>query len=324
MKRDSLDQCTEEAEKNMLRASNLYMSPRTTITMKHVYGLIISIVLVLSCIGQDPCKDVTCGDVCRGETLWKQECVNGECVDSQIVEENSPSCGYDPCRDVVCENACISTELWAMTCINGECVYDHLIEEHSESCGYTPPPPSTPSPTNEVLAEEYNVYSTLIEKGFGMIASCFRDYDEVEVIVIDKYTTPDTFGDSGLLDILEWVREDMPSLTQEMIDDFIDKNEESYPLVDNFDIQKDVLLLEPDEFREIFQESSGWSEFYSRYPDAQGILTFSRVGFNPDMSKAVVYLGGQCDWLYGAGYYVFLVKEDGEWSIQDSVMSWIS
>ncbi|MBU7038781.1 MAG: hypothetical protein HXS52_12690 [Theionarchaea archaeon] len=292
--------------------------------MRIVYGLIISIVLMLSCIGQNPCEDVTCGNVCRGEALWKQTCINGECVDARVVEENSPMCGYDPCRDVVCDNACISTELWKMTCLNGECVSDHLIEENSESCGYSPPPSSTPPPSDKVLAEEYRVNSALIEKGFDLIVSCFRDYDQIEVIVIEKYTSTGVFGYGDLSEALEWVRDEMPSVTQEMIDDFIDKNGKSYPLEDSFDIRKKVLLLEPDESREIFKDSSGWSEFYSRYPDAQGILTLSRVGFNADMSKALVYLGGQCDWLFGAGFYVLLVKKDGEWSIQGEIMSWIS
>jgi hypothetical protein len=42
------------------------------------------------------------------------------------------------------------------------------------------------------------------------------------------------------------------------------------------------------------------------------------------MSKALVYMWSGCDVLYGAGYYVILVKEDGEWAVQDDVMSWVS
>jgi hypothetical protein len=319
-----------EIGKAISRTNNLYMSSHAIITMRLVYGLIISIVLVLSCIGQDPCKDITCNTVCRGETLWEQKCVNGECVDYQIVEENSPACGYDPCRDVVCDNACFSTELWKMTCLNGECVKDHLIEDNSVSCGYTPPPsglpPSTLPPSGKVLAEEYEIYSAVIKQRFGLVVSCWLNRDEIGLIVIRRYTSAGFFDYESPSDIHKRLQHSEPSLPQETIEDFLVKNEESYPLADNFNLPSRVLLLEPEELEEIFVGDPfyGWREFYSRYPDAQGILTLSRVGFNADMSRALVYVGHSCDSLFGVGYYLILVKKDGEWSVQDEVQKWIA
>jgi hypothetical protein len=44
----------------------------------------------------NPCRGVTCENQCRGTTLWKMKCIQGECVPDYPIEENSPECGYEP------------------------------------------------------------------------------------------------------------------------------------------------------------------------------------------------------------------------------------
>ncbi len=46
-----------------------------------------------------------------------------------------------------------------------------------------------------------------------------------------------------------------------------------------------------------------------RYPNSQGTMTLSRVGFNRNIKQALVYVGNQEGFLAGAGYYVLLVKK---------------
>lgn len=85
-----------------------------------------------------PCENVHCGTVCKGNELWQQECIDGECVDSYMVEKNSKQCGYDLCRNISCEPVCRESDLWSRKCIDGEC-YDHQVIEHnSKQCGYDP------------------------------------------------------------------------------------------------------------------------------------------------------------------------------------------
>lgn len=273
--------------------------------------------LILACIGQDPCKDMTCDSVCRGYDLWEQTCVNGECVDDTIIEKNSKECGFNPCSDVVCDDTCYGTELWKMTCSEGECVRDSIIEKDSVACGYTP------EDLGALDAEEYQVYNALIVKGFDLIASCFKSFGEINLIVIDDHTETDSGFSGDLEEMLQWVSEQMPALDSETINDFKLKNAQSYPLSSNFDLPVKVLLFSEEEMKEIFDDG-GWSEFYRRYPLAQGIMSVSRVGFNSTKDQALVYVGSSCDWLYGAGYYVLLTKENGVWVIQDEVMTWIS
>lgn len=53
-------------------------------------------------------------------------------------------------------------------------------------------------------------------------------------------------------------------------------------------------------------------------------MTLSRVGFNSDRTRALVYVGNQSHWLTGAGFYLVLVKTKGGWSVEHEFMSWIS
>ncbi len=250
--------------------------------------------LSLACIGQDPCKNVTCGTVCRGVDLWEQRCLNGECVDYSIIEKNSRECGYNPCKDVVCTDSCFGTELWKMKCVEGECVQDFLIEKDSERCGFIPPSP-TPMPPGEIETEEYAVYTALIETRFDLIAT-FREPDEVKLIVIEEYTSSHSETPEELASTLQWVDEKLSGLQKETIEDFKMKNAQPYLLEDRFNLKKKVAFISRKQMEEIFS-NGGWNEFYQKYPFSQGIMTLSRVGFNSTRDQALVYVGNQCDWL---------------------------
>jgi hypothetical protein len=119
------------------------------------------IIIAIACIivkiafagEKDPCEGISCSDECRGTTLWKMKCFEGECIPDYPIEENSKTCGYDPCKGVVCNSKCIGTDMWKMKCLAGECVPDSVIEEDSIECGYEPPstPSLTPKPPEPAL-----------------------------------------------------------------------------------------------------------------------------------------------------------------------------
>jgi hypothetical protein len=85
------------------------------------------------------------------------------------------------------------------------------------------------------------------------------------------------------------------------------------------------VLLSQDEKNAMFGiNQDGWQVFYAKYPDAPGILTFSRVGFDTALDQALVYVGDQSHFLAGAGHYVLLKKVNSAWTIDQKVMTWIS
>ena len=54
------------------------------------------------------------------------------------------------------------------------------------------------------------------------------------------------------------------------------------------------------------------------------MLTFSRVGFNRDLTQAVVYLSQVAGPLGGEGVFVLLQKENGVWTPTEEITVWIS
>ena len=54
------------------------------------------------------------------------------------------------------------------------------------------------------------------------------------------------------------------------------------------------------------------------------MIVFSRVGFNADGDEALADMGYRCGDLCGAGGLYLLVKEDGNWKVQETLMAWQS
>jgi hypothetical protein len=163
--------------------------------------------------------------------------------------------------------------------------------------------------------EEYAVYSSLIESWFVS--------DNTRLIVIEDQSGLGL--SSSLQEILESLTESFPTPTKEILADFKTKNRQASPLKSLFSLTVPYVLINNQEMDDIFQiERDGWDEFYRRYPNSQGMMALSRVGFNPDMNQALVYVGNQSHWRAGTGHLVLLIKEDGTWKIQGKTMVWIS
>jgi hypothetical protein len=117
----------------------------------------------------------------------------------------------------------------------------------------------------------------------------------------------------------------MHDVSSETVDSFKARNEMSHPIRADMDLGSSYTLLTQTRKNQIFgQNQSGWDIFYNRYPQAPGITTLSRVGFNAAFDQALVYIGTQSNWLAGAGYYVLLKKGEAGWGIDQQVMTWIS
>jgi len=86
-----------------------------------------------------------------------------------------------------------------------------------------------------------------------------------------------------------------------------------------------VTLISTQEVDQIFSGGGGWWQaFYKKYPKSPGLVTFSNVGFNPEMNYALVNVGYSCGGLCGRGGLVLLVKKDGNWIKERDLISWVS
>lgn len=178
-------------------------------------------------------------------------------------------------------------------------------------------PRATPRPTpsaGQVDAEEQAVYAALIQAMFP-----------AKMAVLMNTTATDAGGNDNTDQTLQYVLKNMHAVSTQTIDSFKARNATAGPLHGGMQLGVPYALLSQDEITSIFSvNQDGWQVFYERYPDARGILTFSRVGFDAALDQALVYIGNQSQALAGSGHYVLLNKVNGVWTIDQKVMTWIS
>jgi len=84
-----------------------------------------------------------------------------------------------------------------------------------------------------------------------------------------------------------------------------------------FDLPIPYELVPEKSFASFFKDpkAGGWDEFYKKYPDSDGTaFAMSAVGFNPEKTRALVYIGYGCGYVCGSGRYHMLEKAKGKWN----------
>jgi hypothetical protein len=86
-------------------------------------------------------------------------------------------------------------------------------------------------------------------------------------------------------------------------------------LLKGVNISRDSFKLHPNNF---------WEFFYQLFPTSNGLITFSRIGFNEEKNEAVLYFHHGRDYLDGEGSYIFMRKINGHWKILCKARLWVS
>ena len=170
--------------------------------------------------------------------------------------------------------------------------------------------PGTKADAADMDREEQAVYSVLIHSGDGPA-------------VLLRETSADISNDDPAQS-LDYIKSGLPNASKETLNSFVDRNKEPSQLSPDMQLDVEYVLLSDDEQQSIFTQAEGWDIFYEKYPGSGGYTSLSRVGFNDELDQAVVYAGNMAGPLMGAGFYYLLEKKDGEWSIIEQVMAWIS
>ena len=186
----------------------------------------------------------------------------------------------------------------------------------------------------ELTPAEYDVLSAFIEgkiTGKKMKERASKD-NTVKIAMFNMTNS----GDNDLLPDgngrpIPWIEtaksllKKDPTLQQATIDAFRKANAQQVSLHRSFHSSLDYDLVDESQLEPIFKKGGGWWDaYYKQFPRAQGILTFSRVGFNSDGTQALLYYSNRCGGLCGAGKYVVMVKRDGRWSIGTEIEMWVS
>ncbi|HEX8566604.1 MAG TPA: hypothetical protein VF648_13240 [Pyrinomonadaceae bacterium] len=166
-------------------------------------------------------------------------------------------------------------------------------------------------------ADEFLVYKAILQ---GFIRK------ETKRLVIKKQTSTvsenfASFFGEGLPNIL-------PPLLKETVDDFSSRNQKSATLTNKFDLNVKINFV-GEEINKLFENNAvggkdGWKIFNKKYPNANGIIEVSRVGFNKSKTQALISLGQSCGWLCGNGSFRLLTKKNNKWEIENTYTTWNS
>ena len=187
------------------------------------------------------------------------------------------------------------------------------IEESAVVASDTPSSESTASLQLDPDIVEYAVYNDLLESEYAS--------DNIKQILIIDHTRADP--PRGLEeDVTEYLDNEF---APELVASFRERNQQPYPLKPILDFGLEYQLLSQEEVNKIkpTDEASKWKYFREKWPQAHGFVYLSRVGFNADLSQALVYI---CVYHYDQpllGSYNLMVKQDGHWVVEGGYQ-WIT
>jgi len=167
----------------------------------------------------------------------------------------------------------------------------------------------TPSQT-DIEKEEQAVYAFFVSRNNGT------------AVILQNTSTG--LGDETPRQSIENYKGSLSGISTETIENYAQRNEQSSQLSADMQLGGDYVLLSEDELREISSQGNWHEILQEKYPGSNGYLIFSRVGFNRTLDQAVIYVGEVAGPLMGAGFYYLLEKQDGEWTIIEQTMVWIS
>jgi len=161
--------------------------------------------------------------------------------------------------------------------------------------------------------EEYAVYSALISQKFVR--------DETRLVVI---TDPTCCGNK---DLDPWRLKQLEPISPDTVDSFKERDKETKHLERGFTLSIAYRIVDYKQIEKLFtagMPAEGLKTFYQLYPQSNGYLTLSRVGFNKDRTEALVNTGWMRGALFGEGHYFLLSKKDGRWRIERSIATWMA
>jgi hypothetical protein len=175
----------------------------------------------------------------------------------------------------------------------------------------TPESESTATPQLDPDIEEYAVYGALLDNNI-------KGENINQVLIIDhtRVPKPETLE----MNLAEF-QEHTP-LVPELVASFKERNQQSYPLEQVLDFGLDYSLLTQEEVNDLhpLDEESGWKLLDEKYPNSVGFIYLSRVGFNADLSQALVYFSQYHYEQPIQGGYYWMVRQDGRWVVEGGMV----
>ncbi len=177
--------------------------------------------------------------------------------------------------------------------------------------------PEFPLEQADVISEEnYNIYSLVIEE----------KYSSEKIVIVQA--TKKNIGLSYGSQYYEYLIENYPEFDTTLVKAHEELNKDSVHFGKYFHFEsKEIILITSEKLSNIFDRQdldADWEEFYNDYENANGIIWLSRIAFNEDKTQAVFEIDYSYGSLGGGGNFIWLRKENGSWTIINSLLTWIS
>ncbi len=180
---------------------------------------------------------------------------------------------------------------------------------------------------NRVDEEQYSVYTAYLVAGLTGESHALGSRKGLVVIlqctsVSDMFVNKGKIGEySVLLGRLHRARQNLSVASRSSVINLLVANLRAEQLQRHFNLPAQYSLALSSDALAYYQ--GGKPSFQERFPHNYGYHTFSRIGFNRDLTEALFYTEHICG-LCGEGKFVYMRKVDGRWVVLAESGTWIS
>ena len=157
--------------------------------------------------------------------------------------------------------------------------------------------------------EEYAIYSHSIEYVYLRNLLSHNKREVKSIVVISQTDELNEYWRDKFVDHLE-----NESIQEEVIEAWRMENESTSLLQRKFDFEYKYHMVTRAELDE-YQSESFFSEFYKRYPDSNGLISVSRIGYDKTRNTALIHVIHSYGTLGANYYFIVLQKSTGGWDI---------
>ena len=190
--------------------------------------------------------------------------------------------------------------------------------------------------------QNYKMKKTLISTLFFLILSCQtqkfnKENDIIYNLLIDKIypNSSDSYykkiiigeytkaGEEIHQEInIEKLQDKFPSIQSETYLNFIEVTENTKRLT--LSLNREYQIISQREESIIFYKPENWNEFYIKYPQTNGLMKLSAVGFNKNITQALVYCENIANGWDGFASIFFFDRKNGNWTLIGIYKLWVS
>ena len=200
-----------------------------------------------------------------------------------------------------------------------------LLSFCAVGCSHRKPSTATSSvqslaPETEA-ADQSAVYS-------AALTQLFQDEHPKLLVIRNRtlcYDNPDYLKTTTADQRVQEMKRDFPAVDESTLRDFDAKQLTPSEIIAGFTLPVKYVVMKDNYFVGTTDQNPErrFREFARRFPDARGIVSLSRVGFNDTRDQALVRVEFACP-LCGFGDRVFLKKQSGKWVVVDTFVGWVS